>query len=877
MSTAWDEEISAYLQEEELLDVYPAGSSNAQCDPHGAPLPDDLPLPFGAAVLRESLESVVLGERTAALVYDSTYEDLARQCEEEAPPREEDPPPDDWLSKVIDKRVLRRASSSGRSALGYKPVSWETSLGASVSSSSGSSPSTSSSSSWCPPKSTTGASLTGVTSATGATSSSSFSSSSSSSSQSSAGGGNVTVEGVTTRWGVKRPGRDRWHNPDGSLINRGRDRGPLPASGGDGSLAPVPEDGPMENQGTPHEATENMRDSSSSCSGGKSFYGREFLVKNATGIDSGESTTAGEESEDPEGPCTSSSGASSCPDGFWRHGKWVNRPRTPSELRSHRGGGGPRRAQRRHERVQQYLRGDWRPKWLEDYVAQRKQREALAGEKLEEETTSGQLAEATTPELPPQPADEVVEGTDPPAQNLQTEWEWRSNGWWSSLSSSSSWEPWWSSSSSWSSSWTWWNPGEQDRGEVEDDEESPQENVEEWPWPGDDNSSSMATTSSTTSTSHLPNYGLFPDVSEQEVEDADAVWMMQLTNAERALLQESGVPPATVSRMETLLETMDRQQAEGRGAEGRWALGCFLHRAADGLEALDRIVGVLQRRLLPRGYVPIRRVPNNEQLRWSLFQWGRKQRDILQGTLDRHLDVGLIPADSDLAPGEGHVGGGMEDADESPASLVATEAAPSTPVEAVSITPTTSRRERAGRGEVASSSSDHTSDVAVGSNGELVTLPMVEPDLEAAPRGPPPPQPVGTLASALEGGLHGVWYEPPVERTGDDASVNGEHEADSASSSSSSCSGPSAREGGNGETPPASTTSTTSTTTLSCTSTWTTTSSSTSSTSTLSSPSIWTATSSSTSSSTSSTSVVSSNSAAGFSSSLSTTTSNLTD
>eukprot|EP00439_Symbiodinium_sp_Y106_P020438 s1847_g2.t1 len=167
-----------------------------------------------------------------------------------------------------------------------------------------------------------------------------------------------------------------------------------------------------------------------------------------------------------------------------------------------------------------------------------------------------------------------------------------------------------------------------------------------------------STSSTTTTTSYLPNHGLFPEVSEPVAGEFDTVWMMQLTNSERALLQESGVPTATVSRMETVLETMDRQQAEGRGAEGRWALGCFLHRATDGLEALDRIVGVLQRRLLPRGYVPIRRVPHNEQLRWSLLQWGRNQRDILQGTLDRHLDVGLIPADSELAPGEGHVGGG---------------------------------------------------------------------------------------------------------------------------------------------------------------------------------------------------------------------------
>ena len=474
----------------------------------------------------------------------------------------------------------------------------------------------------------------------------------------------------------------------------------------------------------------------------------------------------------------------------------MDRPRTPSELRSHRGGGGPRRAHRRQERVQQYLRGEWRPKWLEDYITQRKQRDTQTGEKLGDETMPTQPSEVKSEAGPSQPTveeeEEVEEWPDPPAEDSQAEWTWHHTDQWAS--SSSSWEPWWTSSSSWSSSWTWWSPGERNWDDIEDDEESPHDEVEEWPWPGDVTS----TSSTTTTTSYLPNHGLFPEVSEPVAGEFDTVWMMQLTNSERALLQESGVPTATVSRMETVLETMDRQQAEGRGAEGRWALGCFLHRATDGLEALDRIVGVLQRRLLPRGYVPIRRVPHNEQLRWSLFQWGRNQRDILQGTLDRHLDVGLIPADSELAPGEGHVGGGVESEAASPASLVATEAAPSTPAEVVSITPTTSMREGFGRGDVASSSSDHTSDVAVGLNGELVTLPSVEPDPDAAPRGPPPPQPVGTLASALDGGLHGVWFEPHEGQTRDDVTVEGEHDTDLASSSSSSSSGPSAREEVNG-------------------------------------------------------------------------------
>ena len=67
---------------------------------------------------------------------------------------------------------------------------------------------------------------------------------------------------------------------------------------------------------------------------------------------------------------------------------------------------------------------------------------------------------------------------------------------------------------------------------------------------------------------HLPpNSGLFPEVRELGVsagEEMEETWLMQLTNSERALLSESGVPTATVNRMETLLDTMERQQREGR-------------------------------------------------------------------------------------------------------------------------------------------------------------------------------------------------------------------------------------------------------------------------------------------------------------------------
>ena len=364
---------------------------------------------------------------------------------------------------------------------------------------------------------------------------------------------------------------------------------------------------------------------------------------------------------------------------------------------------------------------------------------------------------------------------------------WSSSSW-SSSSWSSNWTPstsWWSS---WQTQWQWQEEHEETENEVQ---------VEEWPWPGESTTSS--TTTSTTSSSSPswwepstlpssslpPNHGLYPEVRELEPGELDAVWLMQLTNSERATLQENGVTPATVQRIETLLETMDRQQQEGRGPEVRWALGCFLNRASEATDALDAILGVLQRRLLPRGFVPIRRVPRNEQMRLSLFNWARNQRVILEGILGRHLDVGLVPGDNDLPPAEGGMAVSVEP-EHSPASVVATEAAASSPVEAVSITPSVSANEGFGRGVQNSSSDERSSHRAVNSRGEMVSVPSA--DEGAEPRGPPPPAPVGSVASALAGGLHGVWFEPEGDLATDPGA--------SSSSSSSSSSGRNADENG---------------------------------------------------------------------------------
>ena len=605
-------------------------------------------------------------------------------------------------------------------------------------------------------------------------------------------------EGVTYRWGVRRPGRDRWHNADGSLINRGRARpSPLedpvatfspasgdhgrpgevgPVAGGDGGrlrvggLAPVPEEQMVEPDEQPFTITGSGQVDGAPVLKGVTFYGREFLVRGNSNEDSGDSTTAGEDSEDTEAYDTTSSDSSEVV-GFWKYGEWQPRHRTPEELRAHRGGGGPRRQQRRQERVQLYLRGEWKPRWLQEYVIQKQQRDDKA-RAAQDVLPASESPVAQQSVAPPQPEVETEgDSLEQPRQPPKA-WTFSSDSMCPSSSSScpasASWSSNWTWPTNWTSSSSWWSSwsNEWQWGEWQE----PEQQVEEWPWPGETSSSSS--TSSTT-TWFSPNFGLFPVVRELEEGEMEETWLMQLTNSERATLQESGVPPATVARLDSMLDTMDRQQREGRGAEGRWALGCFLARASEGAEALDSVLGVLQRRLQPRGYFPIRRVPANEQMRWSLFQWARNHRDVVLGTLERHLDVGLVPGDSELPAGEGSMAASSTGPGEEEASEVATEAAPSTPREAVSLSPTSSAREGFGRdGGVASSSSsssDKTSDFAYNSDGELVSVHTADGEDDAAePRGPPPPQPVfpashgpvGSLSSALAGGLHGVWHEP---------------------------------------------------------------------------------------------------------------------
>ena len=128
-----------------------------------------------------------------------------------------------------------------------------------------------------------------------------------------------------------------------------------------------------------------------------SYYGDEFKVRVSadplpeTPVLDETSTTAGETEPGPEteqsstedgsaGDCERSDDGtpgSAGSVGFWRHGVFVPRPRTPEELRAHRGGSGIRRTLRKQQRMETYFRGEWRPAWLLQYAQDRAKREAV--------------------------------------------------------------------------------------------------------------------------------------------------------------------------------------------------------------------------------------------------------------------------------------------------------------------------------------------------------------------------------------------------------------------------------------------------------------------------------------------------------------------
>ena len=572
----------------------------------------------------------------------------------------------------------------------------------------------------------------------------------------------------TQRWGVQRPGRDRWHNLDGSIKRN--------------SLRPVPEEDLAANE-APCQVVDVYREAEETTIKAVTFYGETFGARASLGapLSMGDeaSTTAGEEGRDD---AASSSKASSTPatPGFWRHGVWVDRPRTPEEHRRHIGGGGVKRLLKREARLAAYFKGDWKPRWLRDYIDQKAKREqVLVAE--EGKLESGEFLDDADDESSTTASNPWAELGWWTQEEWQQWWNWNGvkndtqgspSSTWSSSSTSTSTTSW---ASSWATSWV--------------DLTTPEASSSDRSvWLGSLSLSSAweelswVSTTSTTSSSFPPNYGLFPVVSPAPpLSDL----RMELSNAETAVLQEAAVPQQTLARLQGMMEMLDRHQAEGRGPEARWALGCLLRRLDEGTQALDAILGVLSRRLVPRGYLPVRRYPSAEGQRWHIYNWARNYCSDLVFVVERHLQTGLTPDDQHV-PSEGDHSRSLRS--RSPQSVVASEAQASTPREAVSITDDeeVACASSGSSTEEPASSQSLTSDWALDEHGVRVRVLPASPG--DAPRGPPPPEPVhapagdaptdddaassggvnalsaegeGSLARALRGELLGIWSERP--------------------------------------------------------------------------------------------------------------------
>ncbi|CAE6965614.1 unnamed protein product [Symbiodinium sp. CCMP2592] len=516
--TTWDEEISLALQDDLLQHEYPLVDNGL------APIPEDIPLPFGGEPVEEDSYALPWSGVTC---WPSSSSDMASGTQGSSSSQQSVASSStnnegDWLDKVLDTRGLR-----GRSVpLGRDPATLLHRPGEPRCDGDDHAPD------------------------------------------------NTPLIGMTSRGGRARGGVDRWHHPDGSVRSRLRERMEeeerAASHGGIVDDADDADDhGVNDSTGsTPFQVVGVDFHNDEPTIKAITFYGDRFQVR-AGGTSRGStntSTTAGSsntETDDSEaGPSSSSSSSQQHP-GFWRHGIWHNRPRSDAELRAHRGGMGPRRLARKAARVNSYLDGTWRPAWLQEYVKEKKARDAQRTTSRSYDVLADMDAKALATFLgKPVPEAPGLLPTPSPNTNLtsaqtqesntatdvdpwaQQPWQ---NGWWDHHSTS---QPWdgdrddnqWTGGTWTGQEWSQWEWGDSS-----------------WRWSSWSSSTSTTTTSSSTLPSLPPNAGLLPDV---RTADNDDVVLMQMTGAERASLQE-------VDSIEQLLEALDRENDRDNGPEAR--------------------------------------------------------------------------------------------------------------------------------------------------------------------------------------------------------------------------------------------------------------------------------------------------------------------
>ncbi|CAE7597168.1 SSB, partial [Symbiodinium sp. CCMP2456] len=136
--------------------------------------------------------------------------------------------------------------------------------------------------------------------------------------------------------------------------------------------------------------------------------------------------------------------------------------------------------------------------------------------------------------------------------------------------------------------------------------------------------SSSITTSSTTV---IPNAGLFPVVreivphEEGDEDEDDLLHLMQLTGAERQSLEEQGVPQSQIQRIENLLSQIHTHQEGGTGPEARWALARLIRRMEDGLESVEAAIVIMAR--------------------WNFFSWVSQFATMTTRIVEHHMATPL--------------------------------------------------------------------------------------------------------------------------------------------------------------------------------------------------------------------------------------------
>ena len=143
-----------------------------------------------------------------------------------------------------------------------------------------------------------------------------------------------------------------------------------------------------------------------------------------------------------------------------------------------------------------------------------------------------------------------------------------------------------------------------------------------------------------------------------------------------------------------------------------------MRRVGEGADAQQAIFQVLRRRLVPRGLLPVTRVPRVEQQRWNIFTWVRQYVSLFLEELDTHLRTPLQPVETNRSSSS------EDDGREHSRSRSRSRSRPRSPEGSLR-----------SPGDV----SLH-SDRAINSEGEEVHVPDAEPGTPQ--RGPPPPDPV---------------------------------------------------------------------------------------------------------------------------------------